>query len=159
MSYSASGLGRYYLHATPFKNPHEKYSNTPGSFQGLERSSRSWEKMVGREWEVSVVLGQEAVGFLRYIRANRTTPLSGAARRTSINNTTDIYDLWLPWRCKAPSRDRSPCPYTQLNPNSTALLFSHFDMVSFKHMWTLHFKDLCRAERSSWELCGTSKPN
>lgn len=31
---------------------------------------------------------------------------------------------------------------TQLNPNSATLLFSHFDMVSFRHMRTSHFKAL-----------------
>lgn len=151
------------IHTTPFGIPHEKHSNTPTRFflGCLRWTSRSWDEM---ERDVKVVLRREAVESLRYISANRTTPRSGTAWRTSINNIADVCDLWSPGQCKAPSRDsESLSLYAAKSKLGYTLLFSHLDMVSFKHMRTSHFKALLQGgERivgTLWELCGTLKPN
>lgn len=110
--------------------------------------------MAGPGRDAKVVLRQEAAGYSRYISANRTTPCSGAAWRTSINNITDVYDLRSPRKRKAPSREPSPCPYTRLNPNWATLLFSHFDMVSLKQMRTSHFKGMLKGGELRVGNCG-----
>lgn len=95
LSYTAPGLGWYTPHSL---GSHMRSIQTPP----LRWTSPSWDKIAGLGRDAKVVLRREGAGYSRCVNANRTTPWSGAAWRTSINNITDVCDLRPPRKREAP---------------------------------------------------------